>query len=350
MRKIFEKIKSGILYFLWESKKSFFTAFFIVILICILVSAAGFVYVYNNTGVFFKEYCTDEYQQITEPDKIEISFDGKNELTIKKSGFIDLDFEDILLYDNYYNEEYNIVFPADFDKYFEEKTFNFAGEFINFAEVVKNDKGQTVLIVKEKDIFAAETFKNDDEMTIMFKPPEEVYDNIIVIDPGHGGMDFGVNGIKSSEKDVTLKICKRVEDMFMHSKNVKVYLTRNSDDYLQNERRIFFANEYADLFLSVHLCAEDRYRFSDKTNIRYSDNSDNNEPDKEKYAEIMKESLAQNMLLDEINVVEDLSPENENLEVFSIFIELGYNDEFDENNFANNAAYAIYNGIEKIVG
>ena len=138
--------------------------------------------------------------------------------------------------------------------------------------------------------------------------------------------------------------------MFMHSKDVKVYLTRNSDDYLQNERRIFFANEYADLFLSVHLCAEDRYSFSDKTNIRYSDNIDNNKSDKEKYAEIMKESLAQNMLLDEINVAEDLSPENENLEVFSMFIEFGYNDEFDENNFANNAAYAIYNGIEKIVG
>ena len=133
----------------------------------------------------------------------------------------------------------------------------------------------TVLNIEEKDIFAVETFKNNNnEMVVTFKEPKDVYDNIIVIDPGHGGMDFGVNGIKCMEKDVNLKICKKIENMFSGSDKVKVYLTRNSDDYLKDEKRVFFANQYADLFLSIHLCCESSYDFSDKTRITYIDDDD----------------------------------------------------------------------------
>ena len=154
------------------------------------------------------------------------------------------------------------------------------------------------------------------------------------------------------EKDVNLNICKKIENMFSGSDKVKVYLTRNSDDYLKDEKRVFFANQYADLFLSIHLCCESSYDFSDKTRITYIDDDDS---DKFKFSgrycsEILKKSCEKYLEIKKIDIISKDNQENKDLKAFSIFLEFGYNDEFDENKFSDKAAYAVYDGIEKIIG
>ncbi len=76
---------------------------------------------------------------------------------------------------------------------------------------------------------------------------------IIVIDPGHGGKDPGAiaNGLR--EKDVNLKIARKLKEIIEKDPRFKVYLTRNSDRYIKlYDRTVFAVKKKADLFISIH--------------------------------------------------------------------------------------------------
>jgi N-acetylmuramoyl-L-alanine amidase len=77
----------------------------------------------------------------------------------------------------------------------------------------------------------------------------------IVVDPGHGGKDFGAPGFIPGvhEKDVVLEIAKRVARKIREDMNLEAILTRAEDRYLTLEERTAFANTRgADLFVSIH--------------------------------------------------------------------------------------------------
>jgi N-acetylmuramoyl-L-alanine amidase len=78
--------------------------------------------------------------------------------------------------------------------------------------------------------------------------------SLIVIDPGHGGIDpgaVGKNGLY--EKDVNLDIAKELKKFISDSLKIKVLLTREKDTYLSLNERTNIANRNsADLFISIH--------------------------------------------------------------------------------------------------
>jgi N-acetylmuramoyl-L-alanine amidase len=77
----------------------------------------------------------------------------------------------------------------------------------------------------------------------------------IVVDPGHGGKDFGAPGFIPGvhEKDVVLEVAKRVARKIRDELNIEAVLTRSDDRYLTLEERTAFANTRgADLFVSIH--------------------------------------------------------------------------------------------------
>jgi N-acetylmuramoyl-L-alanine amidase len=77
----------------------------------------------------------------------------------------------------------------------------------------------------------------------------------IVIDPGHGGEDYGAPGYLKGvhEKDVVLQISRRLAKKIRQELKYSVYLTRNSDEFLTLEERTAIANtKSADLFISIH--------------------------------------------------------------------------------------------------
>ncbi len=83
---------------------------------------------------------------------------------------------------------------------------------------------------------------------------------LIVIDPGHGGKD---NGAKSRrgllEKDVNLKISKRLKKILESRYGYEVILTRTDDTFIPLDKRGGIANDRdADLFVSVHVNAAKR--------------------------------------------------------------------------------------------
>jgi N-acetylmuramoyl-L-alanine amidase len=76
---------------------------------------------------------------------------------------------------------------------------------------------------------------------------------VIVIDPGHGGMDTGVKTAAGSEKDLTLALARRLRTALQMRLGATVLLTRDSDVALDNEARSAVANNnQANLFISFH--------------------------------------------------------------------------------------------------
>ncbi|MEN8752689.1 MAG: N-acetylmuramoyl-L-alanine amidase [Desulfobacterales bacterium] len=85
----------------------------------------------------------------------------------------------------------------------------------------------------------------------------------IVIDPGHGGKDYGAPGYLKGvhEKQIALQIAKRLAVKLRNELHCEVLLTRSNDRYLTLEERTAFANtKNADLFISIHTNASRNQR------------------------------------------------------------------------------------------
>ena len=91
-----------------------------------------------------------------------------------------------------------------------------------------------------------------DEVVFYYKITEKV--QIIVLDPGHGGIDPGAIGKKGLyEKDANLGIAKELKKLINDSLKIRVLLTREKDTYLSLKERTNIANRNsADLFVSIH--------------------------------------------------------------------------------------------------
>jgi N-acetylmuramoyl-L-alanine amidase len=84
--------------------------------------------------------------------------------------------------------------------------------------------------------------------------------DVVVVDPGHGGKDYGAIGQHGTrEKDIVLSIGKELAKIIRKDKQFKVIMTRDRDEYVSLEDRAKIANEAgADLFISIHANASPR--------------------------------------------------------------------------------------------
>lgn len=79
--------------------------------------------------------------------------------------------------------------------------------------------------------------------------------NVVVIDPGHGGKDFGASVGKAKEKDIVLDVALRLGESIKASyPEIKVIYTRNKDVFIPLYDRANIANKNkADVFISIHV-------------------------------------------------------------------------------------------------
>lgn len=77
----------------------------------------------------------------------------------------------------------------------------------------------------------------------------------IIIDPGHGGADFGASGRYSKEKDIALAISLKLDELLeAEMPDVETYLTRTTDVFDPVTRKAQIANrEKGDLFVCIHV-------------------------------------------------------------------------------------------------
>ena len=103
----------------------------------------------------------------------------------------------------------------------------------------------------------------DEQINNYYISNKSLRDVVIVIDPGHGGMDPGAVGYRGTrEKDVALAVAKILQNTINKVKGFRAVLTRNGDYFITLRQRLGIAHRYkADMFIAIHADAY-KYRSS----------------------------------------------------------------------------------------
>jgi N-acetylmuramoyl-L-alanine amidase len=191
--------------------------------------------------------------RLIEPSYDNIKYVNFNNPTIvlqKKGQKIDL--SKIKTTDDYTKKKYIIRLPGDYRELFGEGTIRINDGIINSVSI-KNDKGNTELIVDENSIYDYTITEDKDNIYIKAFKPKELHSKVIVIDPGHGGKDPGASDNGLTEKAINFDIVIYLKEYLDKEKDIKVYYTRLDDSYPTLGDRTDLANDVeADFFVSVH--------------------------------------------------------------------------------------------------
>lgn len=135
----------------------------------------------------------------------------------------------------------------------------------------------------------------------------------IVIDPGHGGKDYGAPGYFKGihEKYVVMEVAGKLQKKMQQHLECNVILTRQDDTYLSLEKRTAIANtNNADLFISIHTNASKNKRAygteiyvlnnaSDADAIKVAARENDITPEEVSDVQLILISLLQNAKIDE---------------------------------------------------
>ena len=76
---------------------------------------------------------------------------------------------------------------------------------------------------------------------------------VVVLDPGHGGIDPGAEQGAAVEKDLMLTFARELQEVLRRAGGHEVVLTREDDSFVSLERRVAVAHRAgADVFISLH--------------------------------------------------------------------------------------------------
>ena len=158
------------------------------------------------------------------------------------------------------------------------------------------------------------------------------------------------------EKDITLDIAVKLVSILDRDPSIKAYITRNSDSYVYLEDRAVFANRFADLFVSVHINANDHILSANGTEVSFYPHSNESDFDitSEQCAEILCDSISAVLSSKRRENKQDDYLVIKETEVPAALCEIGFLSNAEEaqkladENYRKKAAEGIYNGIKKI--
>ncbi len=100
---------------------------------------------------------------------------------------------------------------------------------------------------------AAQSFDAKPSEPPASQPEKALSKPLIVVDPGHGGIDPGAEGAHGYEKDVVLAVSREIRRALIASRRYEVVMTRSSDVFIALDQRVKISRQnQADLFVSVH--------------------------------------------------------------------------------------------------
>lgn len=154
--------------------------------------------------------------------------------------------------DHYLDGYFDVILPKDLSDVYGEGTYAIGDDVIESVEVFTKS-GKTTLRFWQNRISCYSIKEESDRYVIYAKNPQDVYDKVLLLDAGHGGKDPGTSGNGLVEKNLTLTMLQKVNAEL--DKDIKVYLTRDSDTYPDNNSRARNANQIADAMVSIHMNA-----------------------------------------------------------------------------------------------
>lgn len=187
-----------------------------------------------------------------------------------------IDMTDISDEDNYLEKNFCINIAGNHVNYYKQCELQNPYYGVKLSNVYYDiDKKITKISFDTKSIYAYRYTYENGCLYITLGKPSDIYSKVIVLDAGHGGIDPGAMKNKIYEKNLNFKIVNTyVKDYFKNS-DIKVYFTRDSDVKIELYDRAAFPSEVgADLFISVHMNANNSSSING-TEVYYS--KDNNE-------------------------------------------------------------------------
>lgn len=165
----------------------------------------------------------------------------------------EFDTDDVEIEDHYLDGYALVRLPGDFKGVYGYGTYRIGADILDTIEV-SNIGGNTVFRFNQNRINAYEIEDEGDRYAVRLKNPRDVYDSVLLLDAGHGGKDPGTSGNGLVEKNLTLTLLQKV-DRELRNSGIKVYLTRDSDVYPENNTRAKTANDIAHMMVSIHMNA-----------------------------------------------------------------------------------------------
>ena len=120
------------------------------------------------------------------------------------------------------------------------------------------ENNRSLVRLQGKHIYEYRIEEDEDFYYIYGTRPRDIYEYIVVLDPGHGGKQPGAVYYGVDEKDLNSKLMEYIYPHTEKNSNIKYYFTRLSDKTVSLSQRTTMANDLeADLFVAMHNNAMD---------------------------------------------------------------------------------------------
>lgn len=160
--------------------------------------------------------------------------------------------EDIVIENHYMDQELCVIIKNLDSEFYEENAISGNREMVrqgSFEEVKEGIRLRFMLT----DIFEYRTILENNDLYVSFLSPREMYDKIVVIDPGCGGSDIGYTAGQEEEKKINLQIAQKLKEK-LDKTDIKAYYTRMDDINPEEENRVKLANETrADMYIRIQM-------------------------------------------------------------------------------------------------
>ncbi|MBR5376960.1 MAG: N-acetylmuramoyl-L-alanine amidase [Lachnospiraceae bacterium] len=142
--------------------------------------------------------------------------------------------------------------------------------------------GKVIFEIHTDGVRVLSSESDDRFLYVRYDSPREIYDRIILIDPGHGGADTGSEAYGVCEKDIALGIAGRIEDF--GEDRTGIFFTRTDDSSVPASDREEYVNKLdPDLLITLHTNADGSTRITRGVEVYY--NKDELKEPAEKLAE-----------------------------------------------------------------
>ena len=262
--------------------------------------------------------------------------------------------ERVEIENDYIGHTIYVRFPKAIENYSEK--YSVRGSSNNIAGLsYYKENGKGVLEIKLDKACEYESSYEDGILCMEIKDLHEVYENVVVIDAGHGGNQPGAVKLDISEKEINLNIVLQLKAMLdqVDEKKIKVFYTRLDDTNPTLQERAEMANQLkADLFISVHNNSSSTGEFSDLSGTMVLYSPDENDSSSKRLATICLENVVSSIGSNDRGIVK-----GDNIyivrtsEVPVALIEVGYmTNEVELNklctsSYQKKVAQGIYNAI-----
>lgn len=178
-------------------------------------------------------------------------------------------------YDDYEKKRFTISIPGNYMNFFSEQDYYNPVETLTSVKFsYKQSENITIITFNTSKIQGYEITVLDGYLALKIADPKDIYDKIIVLDAGHGGIDPGTLRGSVYEKNVNYNVINVYAEEYFKDSDIKVYYTRQTDTKIALQTRADFAAMVgADLFISFHVNANSNSAVNG-TSVYYS-NSNN---------------------------------------------------------------------------